>query len=336
MCEFTEQELENAAPSSDEHGLLELQLRLLDAGDGTFVVPHDAKNTAQEAAAIVKWLETIASRNGAHAFVYDQDVSVSHTLRLIQTRRIGLQDDVVTSLDPDAALRSTRSLAPMDQDSENRFLKSLFSLLRRGQQKSMVEFCLKHGESWRAASFNGGAQENSRRLLWKQACCRLANSDRVNVWEKAIYGILGGSLEAALPVVRHSWEDLCWAAFRIVLDASIDTSLNEKSSHPEQPQDEERPFSATLIYLHHNLFSGSLPQQAPIATFLQSKSFSTKSSKRSFSEIGEQSPKALLARSINRRLPLRLLSCVLRCSCFFTSTQHNLTSRIWTQMDRSL
>jgi hypothetical protein len=191
-------------------------------------------------------------------------------------------DGLVTVLDPDAEAREGRRLDRDDCDDESALLAQVWRLLRAGRRADAAELCAASDQPWRAASLSGGRLYhnkqlegaastanmpprvigNRRRLLWKQQCRALATAPppvgggargaTLSPCERAIYGLLGGSLPevlsycggdaatrasaaaaalaahttaAAAAAAKRVWENVLWAHLSVSVDVHVDNLI---------------------------------------------------------------------------------------------------------------
>jgi len=119
------------------------------------------------------------------------------------SKSFGKDPKLVNSCDPDAPLRTGRTLASIDEQDEQLLLSHLFSLCRKGAfylvrhdpdseafTNQAVKILVDASQPWRAASMLGGRpyslsttgesgrierRGNAHRAAWKKACAMLAN-----------------------------------------------------------------------------------------------------------------------------------------------------------------
>ena len=63
--------------------------------------------------------------------------------------------DFVNELDPDAPVRLGKPLHDLDQEDEYKLMEYAFGFVRAGDLASARDFCVRVGQSWRAATFEG-------------------------------------------------------------------------------------------------------------------------------------------------------------------------------------
>ncbi|XP_028305425.1 nuclear pore complex protein Nup107 [Gouania willdenowi] len=197
---------------------------------------------------VVDWLESIAkdqmSDFADNIEYYAKNVCWEHTLHSLKIRRKSgsvFTVPLVTELDPDAPLRQQRPLADLDREDEARLLKNLFTLIRAGMTEEAQRLCKRCGQAWRAATLEGwklyhdpnltsGSLElqpvegNPNRGIWKVCCWRMAEEEKLNRYERAMYASLSGNLKPVL-AVSESWEDCVWAYFRVMVDTLVEKEL---------------------------------------------------------------------------------------------------------------
>ncbi|BGP56625.1 hypothetical protein JCM8202_000189 [Rhodotorula sphaerocarpa] len=166
---------------------------------------------------------------------------------------------LVDRLDPDALVRAKAEdegarLEAEDASYERAFLRSLYEYLRRGQLDLAIESCRQSDQSWRAASLSGGqlwsdpllaadddeleeddvmagpgalersVKGNANRKLWKTMCRKLAGSQSLDKFERALYGALSGDVASVLPVCS-GWEDVVWAHVNSLFESRVEAGL---------------------------------------------------------------------------------------------------------------
>lgn len=196
--------------------------------------------------AVRRWLEWRYARRLRHEDPLDAffaDASAHRTACLLLRGRGG--PGLVSELDPDAPLRQRARLVEQDHADEALLLRQLWRLVRAGRLGYALDLCRRCGQPWRAASLRGAAlfdlpdpeplegadmeaaanaHGNATRAAWKQAAARLAEEERLEAYERALYGALAGRAEAAFPVCG-SWEDALWALTLQALEQRLDLEL---------------------------------------------------------------------------------------------------------------
>ncbi|KAG7320612.1 hypothetical protein KOW79_016465 [Hemibagrus wyckioides] len=146
-----------------------------------------------------------------------------HTLKLRrdQTSTSSFSRPLVTELDPDAPIRQKRPLADLDREDDARLLRYIYTLIRAGMTNEAQRLCKRCGQAWRAATLEGwklyhdpnyseGGAElqpvegNPHRCVWKLCCWRMAEEEKFNRYERAIYAVPSGNLRQLLPELRYS------------------------------------------------------------------------------------------------------------------------------------
>ncbi|KFO24760.1 Nuclear pore complex protein Nup107 [Fukomys damarensis] len=233
------------------------------ASEKTFVEAlFQRESLVRQCQMVVDWLESIAKEEigdfSDNIEFYAKSVYWENTLHILKQRQlassIGSARPLVTELDPDAPIRQKMPLDDMDREDEIRLLKYLFTLIRAGMTDEAQRLCKRCGQSWRAATLegwklyhdpniNGGAElepveGNPYRRIWKISCWRMAEDERFNKYERAIYAALSGNLKQLLPVC-DTWEDSVWAYFRVMVDSLVEQEI--RLSVMAQNETEELP-----------------------------------------------------------------------------------------------
>lgn len=174
----------------------------------------------------------------------------------------GVDKDIVTELDPDAASRQHLPLAADNMEDGERLMKGVWKLIRCGCIHHAADLCCHVGEYWRASSLLGSGRygglpvgnvaqeatehyhteeafeeeyasevENGRLFhvnIWKWTCFvlskKLSESGRFTM-EAAVYAVMCGFIEHILPACE-SWEDILWAYSKAWLDVQIHCQLS--------------------------------------------------------------------------------------------------------------
>lgn len=163
------------------------------------------------------------------------------------------QENLCSSLDPDAPFRERKEFHDLDKEDENRLMKHIFRFLRAGRLDVGKKLAEDNGHHWLSACLDGwllqhdafndpdflenndehnrqnlNLEGSSNRDLWKYACWqanRMPN-DKRSIYEKAVFGLLSGNVNAVLPLCTK-WEDKLWAYLRTSVDAQIEFELRE-------------------------------------------------------------------------------------------------------------
>lgn len=160
--------------------------------------------------------------------------------------------ELCSAMDPDAPIRTKKSLVHSDKEIEIRLFKHLFRFIRAGKLDEGQELAQRVGYHWLSAILDGWLplsdpnldQENlgttaihqpseirpvsgnKKRDIWKQTCFKSAKMHGLTSCEKAILGVLGGNLKSVLPVC-HNWADQLWARLKCSIDVKIEEALRD-------------------------------------------------------------------------------------------------------------
>jgi len=118
---------------------------------------------------------------------------------LPQIRRTDNSEMLVTSLDPDAPARQERTLEKQDAYIERAFWIACYEMLRRGKSWSEVcDWCEERKEGWRAVVMGKtmATSDAASGMAWRKMCFLASRSETVGDYEAAVYGLLGGNVEA--------------------------------------------------------------------------------------------------------------------------------------------
>lgn len=149
---------------------------------------------------------------------------------LPQIRRTDNNEMLVTSLDPDAPARQERSLEKQDAYIERAFWIACYEMLRRGKSWSEVcDWCEERREGWRAVVMGKtmATSDTASNMAWRKMCYLASRSDTVGDYEAAVYGLLGGNVEAVKKISR-SVDDHLYAHYNAVLIQQFDHYLQQK------------------------------------------------------------------------------------------------------------
>ncbi|KAI9677072.1 MAG: Nucleoporin nup84 [Caeruleum heppii] len=158
-------------------------------------------------------------------------------------------EPLVTQLDPDSVTRQGRVLEREDESYERATWLICWEMSRRGRDwQEIHEWCLEHGEHWRAVSLfaslptddipeheetddRGLAQSqisgDPSRALWRRMCLALARNGGLDVHERAVYGLYSGDLESVEPVCRN-WDDFVFAHYHSLLLSQFERYVQRK------------------------------------------------------------------------------------------------------------
>lgn len=169
------------------------------------------------------WMETRERIKGAKRMRIGNDSP-------LDVRRSDSTDLLVSSLDPDAPSRETRTLEKGDALSERSMWITCFEMLRRGKPWAEVcEWCLERNQGWKALSMGVASNQPlavassgpASGALWRKMCLVAASSISADEYEAAVYGLLGGDLQTVKKVCR-TWNDHIFAHFNSLLMAQFD------------------------------------------------------------------------------------------------------------------
>jgi len=199
---------------------------------------------------VVEWLERNAQDQmedivlNQMQYFSDSTVAWENTLNALQRGTAG--PNMVKELDPDAPIRTGKQLHSLDQEDENRLIKTLFACVRCGLLEEGQDLCVRVGQSWRAATLEGwrlyhdpnfesgtGGQGdklpvegNRHRDVWKYVAWTLTQDSALSQHERAVYAALCGNLSQLQPVC-NSWEDLVWAGAKCAVDVMVETEIRD-------------------------------------------------------------------------------------------------------------
>lgn len=141
------------------------------------------------------------------------------------------KEPLITQLDPDAVIRQRLGLQRQDDSFEQATWLTCWKMLREGRPWSQIrEWSHERLESWRAVSVCGSCLDNGSpagksqdhdcvRMMnfrsqasWRSACSNLANNPKAGKYERGVYALLAGELEAALDVCQ-GWNDHLYVWF---------------------------------------------------------------------------------------------------------------------------
>ena len=209
---------------------------------------------------VKQWLETILEH-------VDADTSAAtwnHTQHQLHTRSassrtasnspypststtVAMNSNMVAEIDPDAPTRTGLRIHTEDQRNESILLHDVWRYVRAGCLPEAAELCTKKGQPWRSASMAGAVwmealpltekDESANHVIdphrkeWKTVCRALSQQVEAHEYERAIYGVLCGDLEAAISVC-HTWHDMLWAHACTLVENFADDALNAITSSP--------------------------------------------------------------------------------------------------------
>jgi nuclear pore complex protein Nup107 len=146
---------------------------------------------------------------------------------LPQIRRTDNNEMLITSLDPDAPARQERTLEKQDAYIERAFWIACYEMLRRGKPWNEVcDWCEERKEGWRAVAMGKtmATSETASNMAWRKMCFLASRSESVGDYEAAVYGLLGGNVEAVKKISR-SVDDHLYAHYNAILIQQFDHYL---------------------------------------------------------------------------------------------------------------
>lgn len=204
-----------------------------------------------------------AWENTFHAMRAKYNIDISQ-LDITMNPNAGLE--LCSAMDPDAPIRTKKSLAHADKEVEIRLFKHLFRFIRAGKLDEGQELAQRVGYYWLSASLDGWLPHsdpnldeenlgtvaihqpfeirpvsgNKKRNIWKKICFESARISGLSSFEKAILGVLGGNLKSVLPVC-DSWADQLWARLRCSIDVKIEKALKNRVPQENRNTSEDYP-----------------------------------------------------------------------------------------------
>ncbi|KAK5580619.1 hypothetical protein RB653_000641 [Dictyostelium firmibasis] len=204
---------------------------------------------------LLEWLEEMASQ----VELNDNDqVFWEHTfIKLKKSNAITMltNNQMVSELDPDAMSRQNKPIDKDDEKNQARFLKTVWSFLRAGDRVGAAEYCTNVGQFWRAQTLIGlnyyeGEQNigNPYFNLWKSNCLNISKNSN-DQYERAIYGLLCGNLDATLPIQKN-WYDYFWCYLRVLYDETLYRELKPYRSPLSIEEDIDSPPSTSISQIN--------------------------------------------------------------------------------------
>lgn len=204
---------------------------------------------------LLEWLEEMSSQ----VELNDNDaVFWEYTLiKLKKSNSITMltNNQMVSELDPDAMSRQNKPIDKDDEKNQSRFLKTVWSFLRAGDRVGAAEYCTNVGQFWRAQTLIGlnyyqGEHSigNPYFNLWKSNCLNISKNSN-DQYERAIYGLLCGNLEATLPIQKN-WYDYFWCYLRVLYDESLYRELKPYRSPLSIEEDIDSPPSTCISQIN--------------------------------------------------------------------------------------
>lgn len=201
---------------------------------------QSANHQASEVAGIVEELESKAGRGRglwSNGWMHTRE-RIKHEKRLRawpepdamplpHLKRSDNPEALVTSLDPDAATRQDRSLERPDAYFERATWITCWEMLRRGHSWEQVsEWCEQRNESWRAIVIgkSSDGSDVASNSAWRKMCYLASQSGCTSDFEAAVYGLLGGAVNA-MQKVCHTLDDRLYANYSSYLVRQFDLYL---------------------------------------------------------------------------------------------------------------
>lgn len=212
---------------------------------------------------VIDWLEKVVYesdymkkiKENLNSFS-EKSVNWEHTLHKLKSRdAFGRIDkstlsgrEFVDELDPDAPIRTAKSLHDLDQEDEFRLMEYIFAFIRAGDLKSARDFCQKIGQSWRAATLEGFRlfgdknysvtsnfginnqkeifknEGNLNRDIWRLMVHKMIKDENFGPYEKAVYASLAGFVTPVLPVCKN-FSDYIWIYFKALYNQIIEKEI---------------------------------------------------------------------------------------------------------------
>ncbi|KAL8805297.1 MAG: hypothetical protein Q9182_002065 [Xanthomendoza sp. 2 TL-2023] len=241
-----------------------------------------AKESGQPIESVIQDLEINADRGSglwAHSWLYTKE-AIKGQKRLRswpQTlapdspgidkslRNSNQNQSLITQLDPDAVSRQGRSLELQDENFEKATWLACWEMVRRGEDWNFIrDWCQERVENWRAITVRGDPRHQTlkpgkaprdpgvaagwqSRALWRRVCAVAAQTDGMDDYEAAVYGLVSGYLPSVKKVCG-SWNDYLFAHYNCYLLRSFDDYIarNFSGRCPRPLQDKSGPFNVNL------------------------------------------------------------------------------------------
>ena len=145
--------------------------------------------------------------------------SVQPQIRSAETNAL-----LATTLDPDAPSRQQRTLEKPDAYYERAMWMVCWEMLRRGRSwEEVCEWCEGCNEGWRALSMGKASNTADAKssMAWRKMCSLASQAETTNEYEAAVYGLLGGNINAVRKVCRNS-NDHLYAHYCTTLQEQFD------------------------------------------------------------------------------------------------------------------
>ncbi|KII62068.1 Nuclear pore complex protein Nup107 [Thelohanellus kitauei] len=181
----------------------------------------------------------------------------SYSQKFLNNERLAHRH-ITPKLDPDATTRLNLPICQEDSILEDFFHCVLFKMYRSGNHQKVVcsfkkvqNLCNLGDQTWRLPSliylpmfdpnFNVGELPPAILLctyqLWHDSCLKMSNDDFSNQFERAIYGILTGNIDAIYPVC-DTYNDYLWANITCYIVKTIEEKIL-KFLNPESPKNHD-------------------------------------------------------------------------------------------------
>lgn len=213
----------SAADGPDINDLVEDLQKNADRGD---IVAHGWIHTKS----------TIKFRKGVMAWPHVLDPSSPEVSRSLLN---SCKSPLVAQLDPDSITRQDRKLEPQDEYFERAIWRGCFELLRRGcTLEEIREWCTERTEGWRAVSMSAlcFSRQDAKVApeippesfsMWRRSCLAVARQGGSDDYERAVYGVLSGDLQAVEKVCK-TWDDFVFAHYNANLRNHFDSFVLSK------------------------------------------------------------------------------------------------------------
>lgn len=137
---------------------------------------------------------------------------------------------LVTALDPDAPARQQRALEKPDSYYEKAVWIACWEMLRRGKPwQEIRKWGEERNEGWRAVALSRAIDpaDSLSNGAWRKMCYLASESGCSNDYEAAVYGLLGGNIQAVEKVCR-TVDDHLYAYYSVTLVRHFDLYLQQK------------------------------------------------------------------------------------------------------------
>ncbi|CAF1067642.1 unnamed protein product [Adineta ricciae] len=243
------------------------------------IIEHHLLNNAElrMAKAVQGWLQTIKNDERyqtdlkmAMAKLEPKRIYWEKTCHFLKSSSYNakLPNPYITSLDFDATHKQKRRLYDTDEQEENDLLQIVFSLLRVGEYSKAKNLCKSTGYHWLAAilcanelyhdenyycseasDFVYPVEGNQKRIQWTENMYELCMDMRLKLYERAIYGLLCGRIEALIPVCK-TYADYLWAYTSCYIEQEIHQTLVYAHQNELSDVDKHRVFSTNEFGTH--------------------------------------------------------------------------------------